>query len=229
MSQTILLDPTLGSNGLGSFLGGDRGETLVGLLRQEDASKLTRPALKELAEAALDGPADSVLETMNWAQFYAVVGDFPPYEELNGRVVEAIQRTDFVALAGRDVLLGLSALRVASLQAHHLGNEELHLRLKADVLKLAEYLAGQHGYEAQFPESTEVHYLIESALHLAVAAAPITNVFTELAEVLAQLTKTWTSTATVCEGVVQRFVEELPVTQGRHFWPLRVRLRAERP
>ncbi len=109
-----------------------------------------------------------------------------------------------------------------------MGDEAIRSHLKADVLKLAERLADQNGDEALFRESTEVRLLIESALHLAVAAAPPTNVFAELAEVLAQLTKTWMSTITVCEGVVQRLVEELPVTQGRHFWPLLIRLRAER-
>ncbi len=231
---SLYLNPTLASDGLGSFLGGDRGEKLTELLGERNASKLTHSALEELAEAALDELAnlrtESTVRTKStaWAQLYMVLGDFSPYGKLKDRVAEAIRSTDFGALIREDVTLGLSAIRVACLQAHHLGYEAIRSHLKADVLKLAERLADQNGDEALFRELTEVRLLIESALHLAVAAAPPTNVFAELTEVLAQLTKAWRSTAMVCEGVVQRLVEELPVTQGRHFWPLLIRLRAER-
>ena len=228
MSPSLLLDPSLGHNGLGSFLSGDRGDILVHLLAEQDASKLTRPALMGLAETALNELIDSTPETTAWARLYAVVGDFPPYKELNGRMIEAIWRTDFVALARRDVRSGLFALRVASCQAYHLGDEELRSRLKKDLLKLAEHLATQGDNNASSFQEEDVHRVIESAFHLSIAVPPSTNVFSELADLLSELARIWALTVKPCEEVVQRLVDELPIAQGRHFWPLLVRLRAAR-
>ena len=50
---SLLRDPTLARNGLGSFLEGDRGQKLSNLLGSEQASLYSRQALRTLVEVKL--------------------------------------------------------------------------------------------------------------------------------------------------------------------------------
>jgi hypothetical protein len=60
----LLRDPTLARNGLGSFLGGDRGEKLSDLLGPEQANLYSRQALKSLIEDKLT-PCASFFEHLS--------------------------------------------------------------------------------------------------------------------------------------------------------------------
>lgn len=226
ISPSLLLDPTLASDGLGSFLGGDRGAKLTGLLEEDDANKLTRLALRGLTEAALEDLLKPTPDTAAWAQLYAVVDDHRPYEELRTRVAEVIRRTDFAALVDSETESGLFALRVACLQCRHVADEQLRLKIREDLLKAAKQLADTDGRANLARGQKEQVYLVESALHLAVAAEPSADVYSEFAEILTRLTDAWPATAELCKGIVQRLLEELPLVQGRHFRTLLLRLRS---
>jgi hypothetical protein len=118
---SLLRDPTLARNGLGSFLGGDRGQKLSNLLGSEQASLYSRQSLRTLAEVKLADLGEPAQEHSVWASIDAVVGDLPPYEDLADRLAEAVRRTDFVDLTRSNAITGVQIFVHRRQSSHWLG------------------------------------------------------------------------------------------------------------
>lgn len=230
----MLRDPTLASNGLDSFMGGDRGEKLSDLLGPEQASVYSRQALKSLAEDKLNDLGEPEQEQLVWASIHAVIGDLPPYEDLAERVAEAVRQTDFVDLMRSNAQTGLLALHTAAQLAPNIEDEALRSHLKEQLVDVARMLGeadsspeGARVSVEELMERPELSPLLDSALALAIAADSSEHVHSEFAALIGQLVTVWLSTVTLFKLTVLRLCEELPVWQSKHYWPLLIRLRAE--
>jgi hypothetical protein len=231
---SLLRDPTLARNNLGSFLGGDRGERLSSLLGSEQASLYSRQALRSLVENKLADLGKPDQEHLIWASIHAVIGDLPPYADLVDRLVEAVRQTDFVDLVRSNVQTGLLALHTAAQLAMNVGDEALRSRLKGQLVDVARILgeadSGPDGGRAsveELMERPELSPLLDGTLALAVAADSSERVHSEFAALIGELVSVWPSTVTLFKLTVLRLCEELPVSQSKHYWPLLIRLRAK--
>jgi hypothetical protein len=169
-----------------------------------------------------------------WASIHAVVADLPPYEELAGRLKEAVQQTDFVELTQDNLQTGMLALHTASHLVISVGDEDLRSRLKEQLVGVAGHLAELNGSAnnvrasvANLMESAELGALVDAALALAVATRLPENVHPEFAALVDQLVRVWPSTAPLFKLIVLRLCEELPISQSKQYWPLLTRMRAE--
>jgi hypothetical protein len=231
---SLLRDPTLARNNLGSFVGEDRGERLSSLLGSEQANPYSRQALKSLVENKLADLGKPDQDHLVWASIHAVIGDLPPYEDLADRLAEAARQTDFVDLMRSNAQTGLLALHTAAQLAPNVGDEALRSHLKGQLVDVARILgeadSGPDGGRAsveELMERPELSPLVDGALALAVAADSPEHVHSEFAALIGELVSVWPSTVTLFKLTVLRLCEELPVSQSKHYWPLLIRLRAE--
>jgi len=229
----LLRDPTLARDGTGSFMGGDRGGTLSGLLGPEQVDLYSRETLRSLVENALAELGDSHKEHLAWASIHAVIGDLPPYEDLRDKLAEAVRRTDFAELTRSNAQTGLLALRTASQLALNVGNENLRGWLKEQLVEVAGLFKMDNSSDPRrasvedLMERAELGPLVDSALALAVAASFTEAVHSEFAALLDRFVSIWPWTAPLFKLISLRLCEELPITQNKHYWPLLIRLRAE--
>jgi len=166
---------------------------------------------------------------------YALLGNFPLHEDLAPRLMAIILRTNFVDLFATGLRSGSMALQIASLQAIHLGDAEVRLHLKDQLVKAAKWITN-HAFPKARPghvdygvlgELDEVHsLLLDSALNVSIAAQPPENVITSFADLVGQLVEVSHPLMRLSRPLVQRLCEELPISQAVHLWPLLVRLRA---
>lgn len=230
----LLRDPTLARNGLGSFLGGDRGEKLATLIGPEQAGLYSRQNLRLLVEDKLAKREEPEQVHLFWASLCAVIGDLPPYEELVSRLEEAIRQTDFVNLVRGNAQTGMLALHAASQLKLNIGNEDLRGHLKEQFVGvtslLAELDSSTSGGGASIEDlmrRADLGALTDTALALAVTTSLPENVHSEFATLIGQPASVWPSTFPLFKLIALRLCEELPVSQSKHYWPLLIWLRAE--
>ncbi len=184
-------------------------------------------------EQTVDNIAEESEALLHWAWLHALLGDMPPPREVIDRLRSTLHQTDFEGLLEKNVELGLLAIQVASLQAKHLGDEELRLFLKEGLLKMARRLAnlktaeGIEVLRGNLNRQEDVHLeLFEAALHISKAVQLSTNVTAEFADIAAQLLKAWPAMIPKYKPIIQQLCEELPIAQAQEFWSLAVQLRA---
>jgi tetratricopeptide (TPR) repeat protein len=232
-ARLLLRDTSRARDGLGSFLGGDRGRALSGLLPQEEADALRSSSLERLVAEAVENLADEERRGWAWAILFHVLGDQPPPEDLRERMKEALSVIDLAELVCEDAPTGLAILRAASLQAVNLGDEAVRSRLKDRLEDSARHFAeegrreGGGEIDVRAPEQqAELRSLIESAVHLS-AAVEGDGAFADFADLLSRLTDAWPAAAAYNKLVALRMCEELEAAKIRPFWRVLSRLRAQ--
>lgn len=228
----LLRDPTLARNGMGSFLGGDRGEKLAPLIGSERAGLYSRQGLRLLVEDKLANREEPEQVHLFWASLYAVIGDLPPYEDIAGRLEEAVRQTNFVDLTRSNSQVGILALHTASHLVTNGGDEDLRIYLKEQLIGVADLLAKLDSSASDQSisvntERAELGALVDAALALAVATSPPENVHPELAAIIDQLASVRPSMVPFFKLIALRLCEELHLSQSQHYRPLLNRLRAE--
>lgn len=215
----LLRDSTQACNGLGSFLGGHFGEKLAPLLGDENVKTFTPSFLEE----ALNKLAETSDDLSAWLQLFVVFGNLPANENFVDRLKAIILQTDFTKLLEQDVLRGNFVMHMTSLQISHFQHEKSRLYLKEQFLNNVKFI------EKGLAQTKEIllSSLIESAFNISIAIQPADKAVAEFVELVTQLIETCHSLIPMCKPIIQRFCEELPVSQAQQFWPLLVRLRTE--
>lgn len=230
----LLRDLTQARNSLESFLGGDHGEKLSILLSKETANLFTQSELQSSTENAVEALIKEEDNFDSWMQLYAVLGGLPPYKNLVDRLRTIIQKTDYVNLFKKNPDLAGIAIHTASLQLINLCDNDIRCNLKNQLVNIAKYLAKQNTDIANSNNVSKEDFkklkdtcliLLESAFNISTATQQNQNVITEFVDLLTQLVEILNVMKPVIKPIVQRFCEELPISQAKQFWMLLLRLR----
>ncbi len=230
----LLRDRSLASDSLGSFLRMNP-ERLAPLLDFEEAAKTSQQSLKSLVEKALTSLEADPTKLFPWLQLQAVLGDLPPYPDLTPGLKKVIQQADFGVLFQEDLRLGIFAANAASQQLANLNDEFTTSHFRSQLPKIAELLreaatatANGHSEDSQSLMTDEVLrlHLLEWALNTARAEQSSEKVLSQFSDLVTLLTERWPGLVPTARIMVQRFCEELPISDAQYFWPLLVRLRA---
>jgi hypothetical protein len=220
----LLVDSGQTYNALGSFLGGDRGDRLRGLLGDEAADVLHHSTLRGLVDNALDQITATSNLLAAWSMLYIVCSDVPLEEDVRIRLAEIVQQTDFVRLFEEDATLGITALQVATLQAGNFDTPSVVSYLKDQLVKVVTYLADQSLDELVREGTLD---LVQPVLCLCLTAPTPVDVCNEFNVLVTQLINPWPALIRVYRPIVQRFYQELPAAQAYQLRSLLLRLRAE--
>lgn len=230
----LLRDPTQAQNSLESFLGGNHGEKLSILLGKDTANLFTQSELQSSTENAVDALVKEEDNFDAWMRLYAVLGGLPPYENLVDRIRTIIQKTDYVNLFKKNPDLARIAIHTASLQIINLRDNDIRCNLKNQLVDIAKYLAKQNTDKVDLSAISKEDLdklrdisliLLESAFNVSTATQQNQNVIAEFVDLLTQLVEILNVMKPVIKPIVQRFCEELPISQAKQFWMLLLRLR----
>ena len=163
----LLDDPTLLTNGLGSFLGVRADSALKSLLPQ-DLTDLFSEAQARSSIAAhlaklLENPAAN---DGSWTMLMARVGDLPIYDEFRSDMRRLLEQFDVEKLRSLKAELQISALHFTINQAWHLRETALVDRCAGLIVALARGLAEKSDSEAPADVSRKLLELFNAALML---------------------------------------------------------------
>ncbi len=214
----FLRDTSRASNGLCSFLGGSFGKKLIPLLGNDNVKLFTQSSIKSFLEEILNKLVETPNDLSTWLQLYLVFGYLPANKNFVAQFKVIILQTNFTKLLEQNVSKGHFVMKMTSLQIAHFQDENLQLYLKQQFFNNLKFLTNQ-----EFDELS----LIESAFNLSLARQPADKAIAEFVGIVTQLIETCHSLIPMCKLIIQRFCEELPVSQSQQFWRLLVRLRTE--
>jgi len=233
----LLRDPSLCTNGLGSFLGGNRCEDFVFLLHEEADRRQLLLSPRERAESALVQLSSGQDWASGWLTLYAVIGDLPLYDTLRQHFRSIVLQTCFSDLIAQSPQSGLIALVMACEQAAQFADSEVVSHLSDELSKTAGVLTAREASgqnkraraDTEADESLQLWPLVlEAATHLAIAheQAGMGKAGTEFTSVVMKLTGTWPSVSADVRQLIQHLCEQLPIEDAIELYPLLERLRA---
>jgi len=226
-SHEILFDSTLAHNSIGSFLGGDRSETIGGLLGGQIKDELKTESLSRFASSLAGDVKRNPKRGLEWALIYNIIGDFPPYSGFRTEIAPAILECDFLSMLKAGDPLAETAILAACRLAGHLGDQGVADKLRNELISIAKLLNEDNKSTASSVSSnvrmrmTFVLAECASALSLESKETPL-KIAVGLIE---QLVDIWPRMGETLRPHVQRMCDELPVDSARHLWKLLVRLR----
>ena len=186
-------------------------------------------SLREMATRAINMLFEKRAICSLSMQLHAVIGYFPPFEQIAEKMKTLIGETDFVDLFEKDTNCGLWALYLASRQLINIGDETIYKHLKDQVVKTIYYLAGLDTLKRANSEDSRIHeILLESALTIATSLQPSEIAIREFVDLFSQLSESLHPIVGLCFPIVQRLCQELPTPQAKQFAPLLLRLRASK-
>ena len=216
------------TNSLSSFFTNAFRETLVDALQAGHRRAASAESFRDLLVNALNRTGVEGEEYLVWLYVQVLLGELPPYPAAAQELTQTVLATDFVALTERRPQDGLLALHAASLQMRHLINEEARQHVKAQLISVCRHLASEYDERGERNPETALSMLSESVFSMCACETEEEGVLTEAERLLTQMVDEWPALAANLRPVVQRFCEEMPPSQAKHFWPLLIRLRAER-
>jgi hypothetical protein len=231
----LLKDTMLAQNTLNSFLALARGEALFSFFGKESSKGFERKELLSLAKQAIDRLSNSIDQPSDWAIIHAIVGDFPLPENLSKRLIQVLQKTNFVSLIEKDPLAGGIAIQMASSQSINFKNENLCNYIKDQLIGIAKLFAGKPPDDSTNNPKVEIFndtkticmILLESALNLAQTAQSKGSIPEEFGNIIKPIVEAWRLAVYEYRPIIERLCEELPSNEARDLWPTLIRLRAD--
>jgi hypothetical protein len=227
----LLRDPTLASNSLDSYLGRDRAETLVSLIRDENLKEVSRECLLATTKQSVEKLAECQDDIESWARIFAIMGDMPVYAEGGARLSEILKKIDFCELYEKNQKISKYSMLAATGWASSIRDLQLHEHLRAQLIKMCESEARAEskaiggGKKVTDTDETKI-VLLESALNIARAVEPPREVLEEFRDLVTRIVDVWPSSATDFRPMIERFCDELSIAQVKRLYPLLLRLRA---
>ncbi len=218
----LLLDSRVTTDELGSLFGGDRHAKLLSIAPNEQAEAVRSIVAEATLERTLTLLEEHNQEAGSWSRLYLVLGNSPVPPEHIARVTEIISRTDFALIATDDVASGPFALHIASTYAKHTGDGATRQYLESALMATATVLA-RVVLDSESRE--QVLLLLDTALNIAQCAPLEGKIMDAFSKLVAQLVQAWPVIGSLAKPGIQRFCEEVSISESDGLWRLNLKLR----
>lgn len=141
----LLSDPTLVMNQTGSFLGGDRTDSIRALLGEDAASLLSPAGLHQWVKETIENLVGNPFERAEWLKIQLVTDDLPLPSELAEFFREMVEKLDLLSLYKNSPEATTVAIRVIAAQLADARDETLRQRFERDLLQIVLRENGQAG------------------------------------------------------------------------------------
>lgn len=229
----LLADPSLADDALGSFLAGDRSLKLTALYGTAPFL-FTDQQLHEIARNTVRGLKDDPHSMLSWSQLLWMLGGQQPYADLREDLKALLKSTNFRELLKADRHLGLVAIQAGTAQSGPLGDDELANWLRENLLAIARTLEYEivntpprlrrRSHNANMDASVS---LLESALNLALCHKESDQVAGAFGDLVVQLVEANPHLRVICQPIIQRLYEELPLSLSKLFAQSLLHLRSK--
>jgi hypothetical protein len=231
---SLIRDFSRATNALGSFIGESFIDMLIPIFEKDVSNLFSQENLKLLIEHAIDKLIEENNDFSNWSQLHAILDGLPPYENMVDQEILLFSGVDFAQLVEENIMLGIVALHIASLQEPYLNNKDLHTILRDEIVNVASViynknLGDETNHQEQATEdSLRLHthgILLDSSLNLSMSSNQPVDDFEAL---ITRMIDVNPSMIPLTGYMVQRLYDELPINQSKKLSTLLLRLRAEK-
>lgn len=223
-SPSMLRDSTQCGDALGSFLGGDRGETLRFLLGHEKAELLSSKSIRSILNRALGTLGIEPSSTVAWAIILSILTGGALYEDVVPRLVELFKGTDYTDLYKRDAKCGLIALRAATFQMASIRNEELRTHLIQQIREITAWCSESEKQAPKIADAVSTREvglsLLECALNVCLGQETDEKVITSFVEVTSMIMHVWPQLRREYKDILELLCQRLPVSACKPIWRL---------
>jgi hypothetical protein len=233
-SLSLLLDLAHAQNILGAWMGVESGAVIATLIDPALGTRFDRPALRVLAADILAAVANSPAALETWARLYMVVGILPPDADVAELLRTQLGHVDLPMMVRNAPAVATYALHTLAHVAYTLDDPTLahiaqeHLGPLARSLQAAEEALDHPLLGVTPAERARIlrYTMVDTALHIAVAAYPSQDVIRELMSLLTMLLDADPAMAEVCQPFLHELCQTLPLEQARACWPVMIQARA---
>lgn len=231
----LLVDPSLSSDSLGSFLAMDRSTALTWLVGLEDAQSYSSVTLRSLTQTLLLRLGESSHEPSGWVLMQALLSDMPIYPDMVPEFCATLRNTDFVDLWRQDHSLGAQALKIAAVQTRSASDQALAAKLRGCMLEMVHDLVGASGADALRDLITQPHnkvlqyllfLLFDAGLAVCQAGRSSEDAVEEFGDLMSDIVRKDPAMRVVCQPIIQNSCDRLKVELGKRLWPALIRMRA---
>lgn len=227
--RELLRDPSLSTNVTGSFLGGDRAETLAALLGADGLDILASCNLEQFVCRALELLKQDET-SKEWVAVRLIIGDMPLYGKLRQEFLTLVEGLNFDGVLQADTQMALFALNIIASQKAILNEPNIE-RCRQWLIQLTEnWAANSKNTSDNEEEATQsaAFGLIEIALSLAFEPGAPRASSEAFKDLIYLMWSRWSDLGIIIEPVVTRLNLELPIEQLHGMPELLLALRAGR-
>jgi hypothetical protein len=219
---SLLRDPTLTSNALDSFLGGDLSAVLAPCIGHELSRTLESSSLKSMVKEAIQTLKNDSFQQAEWLKIGVVVGNLPMYEDLAAEFQQVVRQLNFSSLDMNNPSIALLALRVASDQVVHFKDEAFRLYCESGLLEIIK----AHASKGNRSDTPDIDVFLDFVLELSIRPGDMRATSKAFSKLLQDMFDAWPRLATRWRPGLSMLVRELPARQLHGIWPLVLRMRA---
>jgi hypothetical protein len=227
--RELLRDPSLTTNVTGSFLGGDRAETLATLIGADGLDILASCNLEQFVGRALELLTQDGT-SKEWVAIKLIIGDMPLYGGLRQDFLSLVGDFDFDRILQSDAQMALYALNIIASQKAIL-NEPIMQRCREWLIRLTEKWAARSksgGVNEEDAVQATAFGLVEIALLIAFEFDAPRDSSQAFKDLIYLMLSRWSDLGVIIEPVIARLNLELPINQLHGMPELLLALRAGR-
>lgn len=229
----LISDPTLKTNLLGSYLGGDLAEMLSPIIGEEGLETLSPLVLHGLVSQALENLKEAPNSKEQWSVILGLVGDSPIYPDLRESLVSILGTINIDSAYEADPMAARLALRVAANQLVFIDDDNLRSRFEESFLRVIGAEFGRNnmaGEDIRGIDGDQNTYLLSESLEIAFALSaklddPLATSMA-LGSLLRKMINGIPRLANHYRHIIWRLVSELPVSQLQGLWTALLSVRA---
>lgn len=234
LAVELFADPLLATDCLNSWLGGDRGQMLNGILEPGSTLLLCSEALRSFVRSLIGSLRENPVEADLWWRLHGVVRNLPVYEELHNDCQRLLSSIDLVQVYESNYDAGLAALVFVSSQLIYHDDGEIRSRTSEALKVIARRGAKRLNNDLMREPTTSlmdtrpVAILIETArlitLHIEGPLAS-SRAFYKLQQ---EIFDDWPELRDEMAPGLWPLTRELPVSNQAGLWPVILSCRAAR-
>jgi len=217
-------DQTLGDDGLGSFLAGDRLRVLSRLEGADFEGRDWSESVANDVRLALQVLKSDETNFVSWAALRLGVGTYPIHTAHAETFVQVMKAVDFVSWIERDAVLGVEFLALACIQAQHLCDHELMAHTRGALVDLARRCDARFDQRASDEAVAVRHALLVGALLWAGCSGTGSRV-AAFCDLIREVVLAHSAMASQVRFALQAMGDELPRETTAPVWPLLVWMR----
>lgn len=226
----LISDPTLKTNLLESYLGGDLAEMLAPLIGEDGLETLSPTVLHGLVSQALENLKEAPNSKEQWSVILALVGDSPIYQDLRESLITILETINIDSVYDADPMASRMALRVAANQLVYIDDNNLRSHFEESFLRVIGAEFGRNNMMEEDTGDDQNTYLLSESIEIAFALSAKLNdplaTSMALGKLLRKMINRIPKLANYYRHIIWRLVSELPVSQLQGLWTALLTVRA---
>ncbi len=233
LNPDIGMDSSLAKNSINSFLDLPKNIVMTPIIGNNEAETFSNESRKQLVYKSINNLLNKKEQSNSWLTLVQIIRFLPPSAEYGELLISKLLKTNYKTLCKSNMNIGKLAIQISSHYAMHIKNDKLNKYLLDQIIKVSVFFQDWETNKIKLKPNekekiiTDNLIIIDSALNISLANNSESKILAEFVNTLSAMVNNWDHIIPYLEFIVQRLIEELPISKAEIFWPLYIRLRAE--